>query len=241
WFSARLACEASSDSAHVGFDVILRMRRDSMIWMLVTDPLMGIKVARVLITKDSVKFVQYGLLGAPDRCFSGDFAYLSLLLQTDVDFEMMQSLLIGNSAEFYEEDEKLKSSLNRASCTYTLGTIRKRRLRKIIGGQRQVEDPVQTITLDPSSFKILNILFLDAQNRTFTATYSNFKTLDSMLVPAHAVFYARGLHKNATLDASYKHISLSGPLEFPFVFPDDCETILIPQRGENNKQPAPGH
>jgi hypothetical protein len=236
WLSGKLSCEASDDSSKFEFDVTLRMRRDSAIWMMVTGPL-NLKVARVLITKDSVKFIQYL---PEEKCFQGDFIFLSQLLQTDVDFDMMQSLLVGNSASFYEEDEKLKASINKSDCSYTLSTIRKRKLKKVLEGDRQLADPLQTISLDPSTFKIMRILFLDMQNRTFTASYDDFAPEDSMLFPHHAVFYAKGLQKTAKLDVTYKRLTLNEPLEFPFNFPDDCQPIIIPQQPEPPQQPGNG-
>src|SRR5687767_15004584 len=58
WFSGKLDCEASDDSSKVNFDVTVRIRKDSVIWMLISEQTLGIQVARVLITKDSVKFIQ---------------------------------------------------------------------------------------------------------------------------------------------------------------------------------------
>ncbi|MDQ3108834.1 MAG: DUF4292 domain-containing protein [Bacteroidota bacterium] len=228
WFSGKLDCEASDDSSKVNFDVTVRIRRDSVIWMIITEPLMGIQVARVLITKDSVKFIQKL---PEEKCFKGDFVILSNLLQNEVDYDMIQSLLVGNSASFYEEDEKLNSSVNRAECTYILSTIRKRKLNKVLSNpQTPPADPLQTITMDPVSFKILKILFIDAQNRTFTAHYSEFAPEDSLMFPHKALFFARGAQKSARLDVTYKKIKLNQPLEFPFNFPDDCQPILIPEQ-----------
>lgn len=230
WLTAKITCEAYNDSSRANFDVNLRMRKDSVIWLNVLGPL-NIKIARCLITKDSVKFIQYqdGTLGAQPKCFQGDYALLSNLLQTDVDFDMMQSLLIGNSVSFYEEDEKLRSSVNQGECRYTLSTIRKRKLKKVLGGDKPVQDPLQTISLDPASFKIIDILFLDEQNRTFKAHYSNFTPLDSMQFPYKAEFFAKGLTQSAGILLEYTNIKLNKPTDFPFAIPDDCVPIIVPQ------------
>jgi hypothetical protein len=234
WFSAKLDCEASDDSAKFNFDVNVRIRKDSVIWMLIREPTLGITVANVLITKDSVKFIQKL---PQEKCFAGDFVILSNLLQNEVDYEMIQSLLVGNSASFYEEEEKLNSSINRTECTYILSTIRKRKLNKVLNNpQTPPSDPLQTITLDPISFKILKILFIDEQNRTFTANYSEFSPEDSLMFPHKADFFARGAQKSARLDVTYKKIKLNQPLEFPFNFPDDCQPIIIQ---EQPKTPQP--
>jgi hypothetical protein len=228
WFSGKLDCEASDDSSKVNFDVSVRIRKDSVIWMMITDPLMNIQVARVLITRDSVMFIQKL---PKEQCFRGDFVILSNLLQNEVDYDMIQSLLVGNSASFYEEDEKLNSSINKIECHYILSTIRKRKLNKVLSNpQTPPPDPVQTITLDPVSFKIMKILFIDAQNRTFTANYSEFSPEDSLMFPHKALFFARGAQKSARLDVTYKKIKLNQPLEFPFNFPDDCQPILIQEQ-----------
>jgi len=237
WFSGKMDCEASDDSSKFSFNVTLRMKKDSAIWMLITDPVIGIKIARVLITCDSVKFVQYVTSnGLEEKCFKGDFAILSKLLQTDVDLDMMQSLLVGNSVSFYEEDEKLNSYIDKDDCNYTLSTIRKRKLKKALDSPNPPSDPFQTISLEPLTFKILKILFIDAQNRTFTSTYSNFQKVDSMSFPNHAIFYAKGVQKSARLEVDYKKVSLAGPLEFPFSFPEDCQPIPI-----NDEQQQPHH
>lgn len=228
WLSAKMDCEASDDSSKVNFDVTVRIRKDSVIWMMITDPVMSIQVARVLITKDSVKFIQKL---PQEKCFKGDFVILSNLLQNEVDYDMIQSLLIGNSASFYEEDEKLNSSVNKTECNYILSTIRKRKLNKVLNNpQTPPADPLQTITLDPVSFKIMKILFIDAQNRTFTANYSEFSPEDSVMFPHKALFFARGAQKSARLDVTYRKIKLNQPLEFPFSFPDDCQPILIQEQ-----------
>lgn len=229
WMTAKISCYAYGDSSSGEFEVNLRMRRDSVIWMNVLGPL-NIKIARVLITKDSVKFVQYqdGTLGAQPKCFQGDFALLSSMLQTDVDYDMMQSLLVGNSVSFYEEDEKLRSSINQGECHYTLSTIRKRKLKKVLEGQKPPQDPLQTISLDPNGFKIMNIFFLDEQTRTFRAGYSEFTPLDSMIFPYKAQFSAKGLTRSAGMNLQYTSIKLNKATDFPFSIPDDCVPIVIP-------------
>ncbi|MBI3511768.1 MAG: DUF4292 domain-containing protein [Bacteroidetes bacterium] len=231
WMSAKLNCEASDDSSTTSFNVMLRMKKDSAIWMNVTDPVIGISVARAYITRDSVKFMQFL---PQQKCFAGDFAILSSMLQIDVDFDMMQSLLIGNSASFYEEDEKLKSSVNEQSCNYVLSTIRKRKLKKALEAQKPPDDPFQTISLDPSTFKIMRILFVDAKNRTFTADYSEFSKEDTLSFPHHEIFFGRSESASAQLDVVFKRITLNQPLEFPFSFPDDCKPIILKQGPPEN-------
>ncbi|MBA3705015.1 MAG: DUF4292 domain-containing protein, partial [Bacteroidetes bacterium] len=91
--NAKLSVEALIDSSSNSFTVTLRMKKDSIIWMSISK--LGIEGARVLITKDSVRFINR----VENKYFKGDFTYVSKLLNTELDYEMLQSLLIGNSVE----------------------------------------------------------------------------------------------------------------------------------------------
>jgi hypothetical protein len=141
----------------------------------------------------------------------------------------------GNVVDPDEEDEKLRASINQSNCWYTLSTVRKRKLKRVLEGQKPPQDPLQTINLDPTTYKILNIFFLDEQSRTFKADYSNFTTLDSMQFPYKAEFFARGLAKSAGLMLEYTKVTLNKPTDFPFSIPDDCVPIIIPAN-ENKLQ-----
>lgn len=227
--SAKLDCEAHMDSSEQKFDVNLRIKRDSMIWLNITDPVLGIRVARAIITPDSVKFVNF--FSNPNKCFQGDFAYISKMLNTDLDYDILQAILVGNSVAFYEEDEKLHASIDQAKCNYILSTVRKRRLRKTMEGQREPKEPLQNIAIDPKSMKIMEVLFRDFENnRNFNAIYSEFEPVDSVAFPHKAVFTISDAAKKGTIDVKYGKVSTNKQLTFPFSIPDDCEPIQFRQK-----------
>jgi hypothetical protein len=227
--SAKLDCEAHMDSTEQKFDVNLRIKRDSMIWLNITDPVLGIRVARAIITPDSVKFVNF--FSSPNKCFQGDFAYISKMLNTDLDYDIIQAILVGNSVAFYEDDEKLHASVDQAKCNYILSTVRKRRLRKAMEGQREPKEPLQNITIDPKSMKIMEVLFRDFENnRNFNALYSEFEPVDSVAFPHKAVFTISDAAKKASIDVKYGKVTTNKQLTFPFSIPDDCEPIQFRQK-----------
>jgi hypothetical protein len=222
----KIDCEAQIDSSHQNFDMTVRIRKDSVIWLNITDPVLGITVARALITVDSVKFVKFI---SKNECFTGDFAYINKMLHADLDFEILQSLFVGNSATFYEEDEKLKASVN-DQCQYLLSTIRHRRIRRAEEGQgRPLNEPYETIALDSSSYKIMSILFKDfTANRSFGAVYSDFTAVGDpqQQFPQQADFTVSA-EKSASVNMRYKKVTLNKNYDYPFSIPDDCEPIQI--------------
>ena len=67
----------------------VRMRKDSVIWMSAS---LGIEGFRAYITRDSVKV----LFPLQREYYTGDYAYLSRVLNVPVTFERVQALLLGD-------------------------------------------------------------------------------------------------------------------------------------------------
>jgi hypothetical protein len=218
WLKAKLNAEAFIDSSDNSFSVSLKMKRDSVIWMSLT--VFGIEGARILITKDSVKFVNI----RDKRYFRGDFTYISKLLNTELDFEMLQSLLIGNSVTFYDEDEKIKPGVD--NCQYTLGTVRKFKLRKAERG-KELREPAQSIYLVPETFKVSRILFYEFNpDRSFDAHYEEYKNVDSTQIFPHTMKYTIKAQKNVNIDLKFSKVTLNEEQTFPFKIPDNYEQII---------------
>ena len=219
--NAKMDVESTIDSSDNSFTVNLRMKKDSVIWMTISK--LGIEGARVLITKDSVKFLDR----LKSRFFKGDYAYISKLLNTELDFEMLQSLLVGNSVEFYDEDEKLKPGVD--NCQYTLGTIRKFKLRRVMEKGKELKESAQSIYLVPETFKIARILFYDFNpDRSFDARFGDFKHPDSdstQLFP-HRMNYVIKAQKTVSIDITYNKITLNDEQTFPFKIPANYEQII---------------
>lgn len=217
---AKLSIDALIDSSSNSFSVALRIKRDSVIWMSLSK--LGIEGARILITKDSVKFVN----PIKSEFFTGDFAYLSRLLNTELDFEIIQSLLVGNSVTFYDETEKIKPGVD--NCQYTLGTIRKYKLRKVMERGKELKEAAQSIYMVPETFKIARILFYDFNpDRSFDAQFGAFSSPENsnnQLFP-FKMNYAIKAQKNVTIDIEYNKIQLNEELSFPFKIQDNYARI----------------
>ena len=222
--SSKLDCEAKGDSMKGSFEVTLRLRKDSAIWMNVTALGGMLKVARIFITQDSVFVVNY----MKNQFFKGDFSYINKMLQSDFDFDMVQSILIGNSVTFYEENEKLHSYSEDGKCV--LSTIRKRKLRKLVNRNRDLTkaDSAQTIWIDPPTQKIARILFNDFNTkRSFDASYGNFNPAPNGQMIANTAHFLIRAEKTLRLEMAYKKINLNRTLEFPFMIPAGYDQIFI--------------
>ena len=218
--NAKLSVESLIDSSSNSFTINLRMKKDSIIWMSISK--FGIEGARVMITRDSVQLtISFG----EKKYFKGDFSYISKLLNTDLDFEIVQSLLIGNSVEFYDEDSKLKPGTT--NCQYTLGTIRKRKLRRVMEKGKDLKESAQSIYMIPETFKISRILFYEFNpDRNLDVQYSDYTKIDSLqFFPLKMNLNFKG-SKNVAIDISYTKTALDQDQSFPFKIPSDYEQIV---------------
>ena len=218
--SARFSCQLTLDSEEHSFNVTVRCRKDSVIWLSISK--LGIDAARILITKDTVKFTM-GL--TEKKYFVGDFSYINQMLHADLDYDMLQALLFGNSADFQDEDDKLKPGRDKGNCQYFLSTIRRRHLRRINNGTETPSESYQTIWLDPETFKITTLEFTDIQTkRKFASTYSDFKVIDKYHAP-FKLLYTITAEKNIKAEISYSRININEPQTFPFKIPASYERI----------------
>ncbi len=225
WLNAKANVESLVEDREEQFDIKVAIRKDSAM-LISIHYLLGLQVAKVLITKDSVKFVNY----IDKTYFKGDFVYINNLLAADLDFDLLQAVMFGNSAEFQDEESKLRPVTDRQNCHYLLSTIRKRRLRKIQTGSADLTDALQILTLNPENFKITKTEFIEpSTNRQFIANYSKFTSKDSVFAPYH-VDIDIVAQKKASIKIDYVRIEKNIPQKLTLNIPAKYDPIQIQKK-----------
>jgi hypothetical protein len=221
--SAKMHANVSIDGKENNFNSNIRIKKDSLIW--ISFSLLGIEGARLLATTDSVKFIDR----INSKYFIGDYEYISKLFQTDIDFFMLQAVLVGNSIDFYDEDNKLKSYIEDG--IHILSTNRKKRIKKLLTQNEVTQnainsDPIQRMYISPSNYKIMKVLINDLQtSRTFEGKYSDFIDIGGKLLPQE-INYNISATKTIILNAKYSKIELVDELKFPFAIPSSYKNII---------------
>ncbi len=214
-FTTRLNVDYTVDKSRNDFKGQLRIVKDSAIWVSFNQDL-GIEIARFLITEDSVKFL--------DRInkayFAGDYNFVNNFLDANVDFGILQSLLLGNDFEYYD-DVDFKASIDGGQ--YRLITAGRHKLRKYV--RNHADDHrllLQTIWLDPESFKITAIRLkeLTQNSKKLSAGYSGFQSIDNQKFPTQLNYTIEAdIPINVTV--KYSRIALNGSASMPFNVPDN--------------------
>jgi len=166
-----------------------------------------ISLIKVLITPNKVSF--YNKLN--NTYFDGDFSYLSDLLGTELDFQKMQNLLLGE-ALFNLKEDTYKISIHEDS--YVLQPEKQRELFEIF------------FLLNPSHFKINSQqLAQQHEKRLLQIDYLAYQAVDKQTLPERIKVIAVEANNEMILNMEFKSVSLNGNLRFPFKIPSGYDEI----------------
>lgn len=105
WFTAKAKVTFISGADQAEFTANIRMRRDSAIWVSVS-PLLGIEVARVLLTNDSIRIIDR----INNEYYSRDYRYFNQYTSLPVNYDVMQRLIAGSALFTNERQFKIDQS-----------------------------------------------------------------------------------------------------------------------------------
>ncbi|MCC7051402.1 MAG: DUF4292 domain-containing protein [Bacteroidia bacterium] len=227
FLSAKIGTEVNINNEKNSFTSNVRIKKDSIIWVSIS-PALGIEAIRAVLTKDSVLVMDR----INQKYFSGNYSYLNKLLNTEIDYDMIQSLLVGNAIDYYE-DERLAVSVDIANKLYILSSIKKRKLKRVLKDAVTPTDPIESLWIIPEKYRVSKIYLDDAvNNRTFQVTFDSFQLIDSAgVIPTKSNYEIRA-NKSFFIDLDYTKIALNDNLEFPFRIPEK----YTPMKQEDEKK-----
>jgi len=216
YFSARVNAETTIDKQKTSFSANLRIVKDSLIWATIS-PALGIEVARVLITPDSVFFINR----LNKTFFSGDFKYVNEILKVEANFQMIQAVLLANVYLHYPYDKYGYAILDDK---LFLSSLKKRKLKR----ETELNIPeilFQELYFTKDSGKLKRIYIQDHKPlRKFEANYFTYETIEEQSVPVRINIIASA-DKNASIEMEYSKISLEKSVNTPFNIPSGYERI----------------
>jgi hypothetical protein len=219
WFSAKFNLDLIIDKKKTSVTGQVRMKKDSVIWITLS-PALGIEMARLLITNDSVKFINR----INKTYFAGDYTKVNTFLDANIDYDVFQTLLLGNDLTYYE-DGKFRATYD--SKEYHLVTAGRHKLKKYVKTRDDEERIyIQNIFLDPETFKItqMKIKEVRKENKKLDTFYSDFQKVSGQLFPFH-ILYDLLAENPIQVDLNYSKIEIDLAQEFPFKISDKYNRI----------------
>ncbi len=199
----KVKIDYENGEANQGFSVSLRMKKDEVIWMSAT---LGVVKAR--ITPEKVEF--YNRLD--NEYFEGDFEYLSNLLGTELNFEKVQSLLIGDAVLDLREE---KYVANVQDGKYTLKPKAAKKLFKIL------------FSLEPKNYRIASQEISQPwENRFLTMDYS-YQEIGGKVLPDKIEINAVAKGESSQIGLEYRHMEFDRTTGFPYKVPKGFKRIEL--------------
>ncbi len=193
------------------FDINMRIHRDSAIWISIT-PLLGIELARVLIKPDSVTVLDR----LNKKYLKRDFQYFEDLWKTNVNFEMIQSVIVGNYFQYLDK-EKLRSVYEEEPYII-LSTLNKRQARRAAEEKDPNKPLVQDFWID-GNYRIAKSRITDEKkDRWVEATYKNFSDVNGYLFPNNLVVTIAS-SSPTVIRVDYTKAANEDSLQMPFSIP----------------------
>lgn len=225
------------------FKANIKMRKDSVIWISIS-PALGIEMIRMMITPDSLMLMSK----IPDNkyYYKGNFGVINELVGVELDFEMLQDLLVGNALALDKDEGRFRSEVN--DDKHLLISRYKRKVRRVVGvDDRRLEDDtiivnpndpryqrtlkrvdedddliVSRYWLDPDQYRLEQSIFNDLiRQRTVEIYYSDFGMDGDQPYPTKCTLKAKNPKNTQELHFEITKIISDKTYDFPFAIPED--------------------
>ncbi|WP_417443361.1 DUF4292 domain-containing protein [Joostella sp.] len=202
--TGRMKIDYTDGDESQGVTVSFRMKKDETIWM--SAPL---SVVKVLITPTRVSF--YNKLD--NTYFDGDFSYLNNLLGTDLDFKMVQNILLGQ-AVFNLKSEPY----------YVASVANKYQLKP----EKQSELFKTLFLIDPTYYKMsLQQISQPEKNRLLSIDYQNYQKVGGRILPNEIEINAVDEKHRNRINIEYNSVEFDRDVNFPYNIPNGFKQVEI--------------
>ncbi|TVR39742.1 MAG: DUF4292 domain-containing protein [Bacteroidia bacterium] len=209
FFATRFSGYATIENTSYNLSGSIRIRKDSAIFISVS-PLLGIEMARILVTPEEVRFINR----LEGTYFVGDMGFINSMLNTTLDFYMLQSILVGNDFSHFSSDNFKVSADRGRILLQNPGRYPKNMHNPGFAFQ-------QNIWLDPDSHRIAeNLLYDPVSRRSLRSKYERFDRVDDQYVPREIVFLFVEPGARTELSLRYSRTSINEPQSITFSIPD---------------------
>ncbi len=250
YLTMRVSADVKTPKESQSFKINVRMKSDSIIWMSIS-PLMGIEMLRVQITPDSVKYVSK--VPGDRHFFLGTLDQLAAMIQTDLDYSMLESIFVGNAVQLDVDEDRFATRIDGRN--YVLFSRYNRKLKKVVGNDEKRLNPDDTVEVSITDkkyqriirrsdeeelmvkrywisgdhFRVTKTLFDDLYyQQSLLVEHRDFKEDAGQLYPEKTVVTANAPEGTAIFKMEVNRIKRYDTLDFPFEIPEDYERKYIP-------------
>ena len=198
-FSAKAKTNLNIDGNTNDCTLNIRISNNKKIWVSVT-ALLGIEVARAVITPDSILVInrlQSVYLKKP-------FSFIYTYTNRHVNYTMLQALLVGNAIPTLLNDSTKYEAVN-----------------NIINLSGSLQDVLYKLALG-ADFKVTQTnLTNDSQGQSLQVSDNNFMVSGNQKVPSQIAIASVAKNRKVQVNLHYVKVDFNLPQDYPFNIPDD--------------------
>ncbi len=221
--SGKAALTLLENDKKKSFKITYRIKKDSVIWISIT-PLLGIEAARIMITRDSV----FMLDRLHKTYYKNNIENINEVLKIDVNFTLLQNILLANPISIEPENKKDKIYIrrNRKEQLYFVSNAKRRKYRKAVNKDKEkYKETIETIWIYPDNYKMAKFNLNDfEEHKSFEARYTEYQTVDEQIFPKIIQIDIKNDH-NFQLTIDYLKVNINNSLKFSFHIPSKYERI----------------
>ncbi len=200
FFASRFSGSANINNTHYDISGTIRIRKDSAIYLSLS-PFLGIEMARVLITPEEVLFLNR----LEGTYYQGDMDRLNRMFNTNIDFHMLQAILVGNDFSHFTSD---RFSVSRDKDRLLLRNPE----RYPITGAALGLPFQQNIWLDQDSYLIQeNLIYEPRKQQSIRAKYGRYNRIGQQELPGEVSLVITDPGNRVELIMSYRRTSIDEP------------------------------
>ncbi|WP_298285107.1 DUF4292 domain-containing protein [uncultured Lutibacter sp.] len=205
--NAKISARYKDRKTSASITIKLRIEKDKTIWMSATK--LGIPLAKVKITPTRVSYYEK----LQRTYFDGDFSLLSKWLGTELDYEKVQNILLGQAVL---DLKKGKYNSKIANNLYQLSPKKDNDLFGIL------------FFMNPDNFKLNKQEIRNTEKQQLLiVSYPHYKEIKGEQFPENIRIRATDNKSITTINIEYRSVEFNQKLTFPFSIPNGYKEISL--------------
>ena len=213
YLSAKLSLNYKKEHSSTNLRGQMRIREDSILWLSFS-PAMGIEAARLILTQDSIKFINR----LNKTYFTGQYKVLDTLISSSIDYIIVQSMILANELPYYKIDNySVKTDNN----MYLLTMEKKRKVkRNIKSGKSPTNVIIEKVWLDPVNFRMRKIEMneIGDDKNKLEVYYNDYRSVEGKMFPFNIEIMVHA-DNDIVINVKYNKVVFNEKLSFPFRIP----------------------
>ena len=197
WFTAKLSGNIEKNGADTPVSANLRIRKDSVIWLSVS-ALLGIEVARIQITPDSLK-----LMNRINKTYwTGGFEDVESAYGIPANYQQLEGILVG---QISLENQKMRSIVSEN--------------KYLLFNKSKKQNPQSKVWID-GRFLIDTYLLEDVLEQSLTIRYLEYEKHAQRWVPLKLNLLLANIDQQTEANFTYSKVNINTPKKVNFNIPD---------------------